>query len=120
MSSSSNNESAIWFASEILQWPGVFIYENDDISNQIATEGAHFDIAGTQPFEIVPGKEHSLEVAIVDDLDQAVDFTFRGTIVNDNRRISVDDVFTCVVGNVIQLQGRQGSSGNLQLQTVTT
>lgn len=121
VSSSSNNGSATWSASEILQWPGVFIYENDNIRNQIGTEGARFDITGSLPFEIVPGEEHSLEVAIIDDLDQAVDFTFRGTIVDDdNRTISVDEAFTCVVGNVIQLQGREGSSGNLLLQTVTT
>ena len=119
VSSSSNNGSATWSASEILQWPGVFIYDNDNFSNQIATEGAHFDITGSLPFIIVPGEEHSLEVAIIDDLDQAVDFTFRGTIVDENSTISVDEAFTCVVGNVIQLQGREGNSGDLLLQTVT-
>ena len=109
--------SVTWSASEILQWPGVFIYDN--VTNHIATEGARFNITGSLPFEVIPGEEHLLQVEIVDDLDQMIDSTFIGSIIDENSSISVDKAFACVTGNVIQLQGTQGDSGNLLLQTVT-
>ena len=118
--SSNRGMGATWSASEILQWPGVFIYDNSTNGiNHIATEGAHFNITGSLPFEIIPGEEHSLQVAIVDDLNQTTDSTFRGSIADENSTISVDKAFVCVAGNVIQLQGEEGDSGKLLLQTVT-
>ena len=104
----------------VFQWPGVFEYERNT-SDTIATEGGIFNVSGDLPFMIIPGEEHLLQVAVIDDLNQTVNTSFIASIMEEDReKILIDDAFSCVAGNVIQLQGEEGQNGTLLLQTVTS
>ena len=116
--SSTENRSELYSAEEIFQWKGVFEYANAAESH-IATEGARFEINGSLPFRIIPGEQHSLQVYILDDLNQTVEATFRASVLSSTDEVYVDDAFSCVAGNVIQLQGNEGANATLLLQTVT-
>ena len=97
--------------------PGVFSFDNIG-KYQVATDGTHFNVTGTLPFEVIPGEEHRLELSIMDDLNQTVNTTFRASVANST--ILVGATFSCVTGNVIKLLGRDGDSGRLLLQTMTS
>ena len=98
----------------------MFEYERNT-SDIIATEGGIFNVSGALPFMIIPGEEHLLQVAVIDDLNQTVNTSFRASIIEEDREnILIDEGFSCVAGNVIQLQGEEGQNGTLLLQTVTS
>ena len=98
---------------------GVFVFE--DVDNQLATDGASFNITGTLPFRIIPGQEYILEVELIDDFDQRLDTPIRASILNEmENKLEVDDAFSCVTGNAIQLLGEEEVMGDLLLQSITT
>jgi len=69
---------------------------------------------------IIPGEEHLLQVDVIDDLNHTVNTSFRASIIEeDKEKILIDDTFSCVASNVIQLQGEEGQNGTPVLQTVT-
>ena len=87
--------------------------------NQIATDGARFELTNNLSFQFIPGEQHLLDVRLVDDLNQSVETTITASIVRSEDRLEVDDAFSCVSGKVIRLLGDEKESGNLLLQTVT-
>ena len=97
----------------------MFEYEQN-ASDIIATEGGLFNTSGALPFMIIPGEEHLLQVDVIDDLNHTVNTSFRASIIEEDReKILIDDTFSCVASDVIQLQGEEGQNGTLLLQTVT-
>ena len=110
-----------WETLSVFRWPEVFVYDNRT-ENQIATEGGNFNLTEDPPFFIIPGEEHRLAVVIYDDIGQEVETTFRASMVSNSSEgeIEVDDAFSCLSGNVIQLLGEEGNAGVLLLETVTS
>ena len=98
-------------------WPEVFYYD-DRIENQIVTEGGYFVATESLPFRIIPGDEHELGIATLDDIGQEIETVFRASIRGDG--IHVDDAFSCLSGNVIQLKGATEDSGVLLLETISS
>ena len=93
---------------------------NATLNNQIATDGARFELTKNLPFQFIPGEQHLLDIKLVDDLNQSVKSTIAASIVNGSEgQLDVDDPFSCVSGNAIRLLGDEKESGNLLLQTVT-
>ena len=86
--------------------------------NQIATEGAVFVVTGTEPFMLIPGKQHQLEVSMFDDLGQHIDTSVIASI-ESAEDIEVDTAFNCISNQTIQLQGRPHQTGSLVLQSTT-
>ena len=106
--------------SVIFRSPKVFHYDNRT-ENQIATEGGFFDATESSPFQVIPGEEHKLGIAISDDVGQPMETIFRASIINTSvSSVDVDDAFSCLSGNIIQLKGETGSSGVLLLETITS
>ena len=102
----------------VFRWPGVFEYEQN-ASDNIATEGGLFNTSGALPFMIIPG-ENLLQVDVIDDLNHTVNTSFRASIIEEDReKILIEDTFSCVASDVIQLQSEEGQNGTPLLQTVT-
>ena len=109
-----------WNTTMVFRWPGVFHYDNRT-ENQIATEGGTFNITDTLPFKVIPGEEHKLAVKIFDDVGQEIETMFRASMVNKSvSGVSVDDAFSCLSGNIIELRGETGNTGALLLETVSS
>lgn len=109
-----------WNTSVIFRWPNVFHYDNRT-ENQIATEGGSFTATASLPFQVIPGEEHKLDIVISDDVGQKIETIFRASIINvSHNSVSVDDAFSCLSGNIIELKGETESSGVLLLDTVTS
>ena len=104
--------------SMIFRWPEVFHYD-DRNENQIATEGGSFMVTESLPFHIIPGDEHELGITTVDDIGQEIEMIFRASIINDSD-IHIDDAFSCLSGNTIEIRGGTESSGVLLLETITS
>ena len=106
--------------SMIFRWPEVFHYD-DRNENQIATEGGSFMVTESLPFHIIPGDEHELGITTVDDIGQEIEMIFRASVLNaSNDDMRVDDGFSCLSGNTIEIRGGIESSGVLLLETITS
>lgn len=118
-SSSDTNEFDVADRGKVFRWPGVFFYD-EPTENQIASDGAEFQIVGKLPFEIIPGKIHSLQLNVTDDLGQpAVDAVLRAMIYDkQNTDVVVDEGFSYVEDKQVQLNGDVGETGVLVLQFV--
>ena len=104
----------------IFRWPQVFYFDSRT-ENQIATEGGFFNTTEPTPFQLIPGEEHQLGVVITDDVGQEIETIFRASVMNaSSDNVSVDDAFSCLSGNIIELRGETNSSGVLLLQTVNS
>ena len=115
----SGNET--WNTSLIFRWPEVFYYDNRTTENQIATECGSFYATEPLPFHVIPGHSNKLGITTIDDIGQEIETIFRASIMNaSNESIHVDDAFSCLTGNYIELKGEPESSGRLLLQTISS
>ena len=113
-----NNRS--WNATMMFMWSKVFHYDNRT-TNQIATESGTFQAMKPLPFHVIPGDMNRLEIVLTDDYGQEIETIFHASITDsDNSSIHVDDDFSCMSGNSIILKGDTGSSGVLQLETISS
>ena len=104
----------------IFRWPQVFYFDSRT-ENQIATEGGFFNTTEPTPFQLIPGEERQLGVVVTDDIGQEIETIFRASVMNTSSDdVSIDDAFSCLSGNIIELRGDINSSGVLLLETVTS
>ena len=108
-------------ASFLSSFGNIFHFPNNETAqkDQIATDGARFELTENLSSQFIPGEQRLLDVRLVDDLNQSVETTVAASIVRSEDQLEVDDAFSCVSGNVIRLLGDEKESGNLLLQTVT-
>ena len=100
---------------------GTFTYLDHTMENQIATDVARFIIEETLPFYLIPGEEKTLNVTLVDDMNQIINTAVRASIESkDNGTLKVDDAFSCVSGNSVTLLGDSEARGKLRIQTVSS
>ena len=98
-----------------------FQYLDNETKNQIATDVAGFEIAGNQPFQLIPGEKHNLSVTLVDDMNQTVKTSVSASIESENSHtLKVDETSSCVSGNSITLLGESEARGKLLMQTISS
>ena len=114
-------DSTLLNVTMIFRWPGVFYYD-ERTENQVATEAGSFIATESLPFHIIPGDEHELSIVTTDDVGQQIETIFRASMIESrvNSSIHVDETFSCLSGNVVELKGETEESGVLLLETVTS
>ena len=93
---------------------GTFYFDNATLKH-IASEGSIFNLLQIPPLSIIPGRQYTLPLQVLDDMGQNVTPI---TVYQSNISvpgISIDPAFNFVANNSIELTGKPGLSGNLSL-----
>ena len=115
-----DDDGTIASAAMIFNRHELFHYD-ERTENQVATEAGSFIATESLPFHIIPGDEHELDIVTTDDVGQQIETIFRASMIeNSGNSIHVDETFSCVSGNVVELKGKTRSSGVLLLETMTS
>ena len=106
-------------ASTVFSERGIVIEENADVEgNQVATEGARFNLTKGYLLKAIPGERFAHGVLILDDLNQTTKVVLTAAIPN-NSNVQLDTAFSSCVGEYIILKGKPGEVAALHLQTTT-